>query len=70
MSRNGDGEDSYTEEEEEEKEARPVLLVEQYAHRVLDFSSQYGSNNSYSYTAKNALGVPKRFPSYGTWKHL
>ncbi|XP_023324560.1 F-box/LRR-repeat protein 4 [Eurytemora carolleeae] len=41
------------------------ILVEQYATEVLDFSSQYGSDNSISYTAHNITGMPSKFPSYG-----
>jgi F-box/leucine-rich repeat protein 4 len=41
------------------------MLVEQYASQVLDFSSQYGSDRSFSYTAANCLGVPSKFPQYG-----
>jgi hypothetical protein len=37
----------------------------QYASEVLDFSSQYGSDNSISYTAHNIVGVPTKFPEYG-----
>ena len=32
-----------------------------------DFSSQYGSERSFSYTARNCLGTPSRFPSYGDY---
>ena len=56
---------SSDDENEADDDFTPLLLVEQYAHRVLDYSSQYGSPESYSYTARNALGVPKRFPAYG-----
>jgi hypothetical protein len=42
-----------------------LLLVEQYASRLLDFSSQYGGEASYSYAAINCLGKPERFPNYG-----
>lgn len=41
------------------------LLLEQYASQVLDFSTQYGSDRSFSYTAANCLGVPSKFPNYG-----
>jgi len=41
------------------------ILVEQYATEVLDFSSQYGSDHSISYTAHNITGMPTKFPSYG-----
>lgn len=40
-------------------------LIEQYAFQVLDFSSQYGSDRSFSYTARNCLEKPSKFPSYG-----
>jgi len=40
-------------------------IVEQYATQVLDFSSQYGAENSFSYAAANCLGVPTKFPKYG-----
>ena len=40
-------------------------ILEQYASHVLDFSSQYGSERSFSYTARNCLGMPSKFPSYG-----
>lgn len=32
---------------------------------MLDFSSQYGSDSSISYTAHNIVGRPTKFPSYG-----
>jgi len=41
------------------------ILVEQYAAEVLDFSTQYGSDKSISYTAHNLTGRPNKFPSYG-----
>ena len=40
-------------------------IVEQYAAQVLDISSQYGADNSFSYAAANCLGVPTKFPKYG-----
>ena len=39
--------------------------VEQYAQDVVDFSSQYGSDYSISYTAPNITGRPSKFPEYG-----
>ena len=48
-----------------EETAEPSLLLEQYASQVLDFSTQYGSDRSFSYTAANCLGVPSKFPNYG-----
>ena len=52
-------------EESNQTNENTVLLIEQYASQILDFSSQYGSDNSYSYNATNCLGVPSKFPSYG-----
>ena len=43
----------------------PKYLLEQYASQVLDFSTQYGSDRSFSYTAANCLGAYVKFPSYG-----
>jgi len=40
-------------------------VVEQFVSEVLDFSSQYGSDSSISYTAHNIVGRPTKFPSYG-----
>lgn len=37
----------------------------QYVHRVIDFSSQYGSDTSISYTAFNIIGRQSKFPEYG-----
>ena len=45
--------------------AHTHILVEQYANQVLDFSSQYGSDTTFSYTAANCLGKPAKFPAYG-----
>lgn len=42
-----------------------LIFVEQFAERVTDFSSQYGSPNGVSYTASNIVGPPSRFPAYG-----
>ncbi len=46
-----------------------ALLIEQYATHLVDFSNQYGSNESFSYTARNCLGKPDKFPSYGESKN-
>lgn len=42
-----------------------VVFVEQFVKEVRDFSSQYGSNISISYTAYNIAGNPSKFPDYG-----
>lgn len=39
--------------------------ISQFASRVLEFSSQYGSDNSISYTACNITGRPSKYPNYG-----
>ena len=39
-------------EEESQEDDDYGRIVEQYASQVLDFSSQYGSERSYSYTGK------------------
>ncbi|XP_057336309.1 F-box/LRR-repeat protein 4 [Microplitis mediator] len=44
-----------------------VTFVEQYVKDVRDFSSQYGSNISISYTAYNIAGNPSKFPDYGDY---
>jgi len=36
-----------------------------YAQEVVDFSSQYGSETSISYTVSNIAGRPSTYPSYG-----
>lgn len=40
-------------------------FVFQFSSKVTDFSSQYGSDISISYTASNLTGKPSKFPSYG-----
>ncbi|XP_012282503.1 F-box/LRR-repeat protein 4 [Orussus abietinus] len=42
-----------------------VAFVEQFVKKVCDFSSQYGSDISISYTAYNIAGNPSKFPDYG-----
>lgn len=37
----------------------------QYVEEVSDFSSQYGSETSISYTASNIAGQPTTYPNYG-----
>ncbi|XP_054727426.1 F-box/LRR-repeat protein 4 isoform X2 [Anastrepha obliqua] len=39
--------------------------LDQYAQDVADFSSQYGSDYSISYTAPNITGKPRKYPEYG-----
>lgn len=40
-------------------------FVFQFSSEVVDFSSQYGSDISISYTASNLTGRPSKFPNYG-----
>ena len=49
---------------DEEDNIKEVVL-NQYAQKVLDFSSQYGSDYSISYTACNITGRPSKYPNYG-----
>lgn len=49
---------------DEEKEPQ---ILEQFVHNVEDFSSQYGSEISVSYTAFNLRGPPSNFPDYGDY---
>jgi len=41
------------------------FLIQQHAEDVVDFSSQYGSVDSISYTAHNLTGASRVFPAYG-----
>ncbi|XP_067138506.1 F-box/LRR-repeat protein 4 isoform X2 [Centruroides vittatus] len=41
--------------------------IEQYVEEVKDFSSQYGSEGSISYTALNVVGEPNIFPKFGDY---
>ena len=41
------------------------VKIRQYAQNVLDYSSQYGSDFSISYTALNITGRPSKYPDYG-----
>ena len=40
-------------------------IIQQYAKEVVNFSSQYGSENSISYAATNLAGKETVFPKYG-----
>lgn len=42
-------------------------IIEQFVQNVEDFSSQYGSEISVSYTAINLRGPPSNFPDYGDY---
>lgn len=41
------------------------IRIEQFVRHVIDFSSQYGSDSSISFTAQNITGKPSKFPCYG-----
>jgi F-box/leucine-rich repeat protein 4 len=40
-------------------------IIEQIPKSIRDFSSQYGSNNTRSYTVENICSDPEIFPMYG-----
>ncbi|KAL6260580.1 hypothetical protein P5V15_008101 [Pogonomyrmex californicus] len=46
-------------------EKNHVDFIEQFVKNVCNFSSQYGSSYSISYTAHNLIGSPRIFPNYG-----
>lgn len=50
---------------ESEDDTEELVFIKQYVHDVVDFSSQYGSDISISYTAYNITGKPSKFPDYG-----
>ncbi|XP_073955874.1 F box and leucine-rich-repeat gene 4 isoform X2 [Choristoneura fumiferana] len=51
-----------------EDEKKPdIVIIEQFVQHVEDFSSQYGSEISVSYTAFNLRGPPSNFPDYGDY---
>ncbi|CAG9786605.1 unnamed protein product [Diatraea saccharalis] len=50
-----------------EKEEQEPQIIEQFVQNVEDFSSQYGSEISVSYTAFNLRGPPSNFPDYGDY---
>lgn len=56
--------DGLTNNIEDSAPLQPIKIV-QYAQSVLDYSSQYGSDFSISYTAYNITGRPSKFPDYG-----
>lgn len=56
-----------SQEEKDEKDEEREIIFEQFVHGVEDFSSQYGSEISISYTAFNIRGPPSNFPDYGDY---
>lgn len=46
---------------------KDTQIIEQFVQNVEDFSSQYGSEISVSYTAFNLRGPPSNFPDYGDY---
>ncbi|XP_068633432.1 F-box/LRR-repeat protein 4 [Battus philenor] len=54
-------------ENEYENEESNTQIIEQFVQNVEDFSSQYGSEISVSYTAFNLRGPPSNFPDYGDY---
>lgn len=39
--------------------------IHQFVHNIVDFSSQYGKENSKSYSVLNLKSGPYNFPKYG-----
>lgn len=54
-------------DEEDIEEDKEPQIIEQFVQNVEDFSSQYGSEISVSYTAFNLRGPPSNFPDYGDY---
>lgn len=50
---------------QDDGESSEITFIEQFVQDVVDFSSQYGSDISISYTAYNITGKPSKFPDYG-----
>lgn len=48
-----------------EDDGNEEVVLEQFVQDALDFSSQYGSDISISYTAYNISGRPSKYPEYG-----
>ncbi|XP_063536179.1 F-box/LRR-repeat protein 4 [Cydia strobilella] len=53
--------------DEDNDEQKDPDIIEQFVQYVEDFSSQYGSEISVSYTAFNLRGPPSNFPDYGDY---
>lgn len=51
----------------EDEKKSDIVIIEQFVQHVEDFSSQYGSEISVSYTAFNLRGPPSNFPDYGDY---
>ncbi len=43
-------------------------VIKQFSEVVINFSSQYGSSNSQSYTAANLAGEPRIYDKYGDFQ--
>lgn len=54
-------------EENDVDDEQEQQILEQFVQNVEDFSSQYGSEISVSYTACNLRGPPSNFPDYGDY---
>ncbi|XP_053698120.1 F-box/LRR-repeat protein 4 [Sabethes cyaneus] len=52
-------------EQPDDDKRTTMVTIKQYAQNVVDFSSQYGSDTSISYTAYNVTGKPSKYPDYG-----
>lgn len=57
----------FNNEENADDDDTETEIIDQFANSVEDFSSQYGSEISVSYTAFNLRGPPSNFPDYGDY---
>lgn len=59
----------YMDQQTTKKNSKQQVTMEnfvfQFSTEVVDFTSQYGSDISISYTASNLTGRPSKFPNYG-----
>ncbi|XP_037030837.1 F-box/LRR-repeat protein 4 [Bradysia coprophila] len=53
--------------DQNESDNNQNIILNQYVQEVIDFTSQYGSNFSISYTAFNIIGRPSKYPDYGDY---
>lgn len=51
--------------DEVEEDNQKLNIISQFASELIDFSSQYSSDRSISYSAVNICGRPSKFPNYG-----
>lgn len=50
---------------DEPNKTAKAITIAQFAQRATEYSSQYGSDCSISYTGCNITGRPSKYPNYG-----